>query len=95
MSGEELDIAIIAHDSRIQKLFDEQQISWGVQYELARGITAGQWTWEAIETKISELKGPNAEVAYRIRNLMRDRDLRVAADLSIWYVSIPVETFGL
>jgi hypothetical protein len=39
---------IIAHDEKKQKLFDKYKISKAVQFEFARGITQGLWTWDQV-----------------------------------------------
>lgn len=41
-------IVLIAHDQNVQRMFDELRIPWGVQYEIARGITSGRWDWEEV-----------------------------------------------
>ncbi|PFH49062.1 hypothetical protein AMATHDRAFT_64002 [Amanita thiersii Skay4041] len=76
---------IIAYDKNVQKLMDEMHISWGVQYELARGVTADAWNWSDVtREKLEELKGSNAESAYRVANVMRNRTLNKKMNLSIW-----------
>jgi hypothetical protein len=40
--GVDLETCLIAHDARIQALLDKEDISWGVQFELARGVTTGR-----------------------------------------------------
>jgi hypothetical protein len=82
--GVDLDTTTIAHDARIQALLDLKQISWGVQFELARGVTTGQWTWDVVESKISELSGPSAKTAYRVRSVMLNVPQRGNSDLAIW-----------
>ncbi|KAI0673977.1 RNA dependent RNA polymerase-domain-containing protein [Trametes maxima] len=41
-------VHIIAHSASVQRLFDELNVAWGVQYELARGVSRGWWTWDDI-----------------------------------------------
>ncbi|KAF9011305.1 RNA dependent RNA polymerase-domain-containing protein [Cyathus striatus] len=66
-----LDKKIIAHCDETQKLLDEKQIAWGVQYELARGITHGRWTWKDVRMNLHQLTGTNAEAAHRVFSVMR------------------------
>jgi hypothetical protein len=85
--GVNLETCLIAHDARIQALLDKKEISWGVQFELARGVTTGQWTWDAVESKIGELTGRNVDAAYRVRNVMLDLPQKIT-ERTIWYVSL-------
>jgi hypothetical protein len=87
LSSADLNTTIIAHNSSIQALLDENRISWGVQFELARGVTTGHWTWDAVEDKIGELTGSNAKAAQRVRSVMLNVPQK-APDLTIWYVHI-------
>jgi hypothetical protein len=87
LSSVDLDISIIAHDTRIQALLDGNRISWGVQFELARGVTTGQWTWDAVESKVGELRGPSAKAAQRVRSVILNLPPK-APDLTIWYAHI-------
>lgn len=46
---------------------EQLKISWGVQYELARGVLAEKWTWDDItDTVLRQLCGSNAEAASRV-----------------------------
>ena len=48
----------ISHDSVAQKFMDKYKISWHVQYELARGVCTGLWSWADItHDKVRELAG--------------------------------------
>ena len=85
--GTELAFQILAHNNEVQKELDAMNISWGVQYELARGITANLWTWEEIRTEqLQKLKGTNVQAAYRVANVMRNRPISVRQGLSLWFV---------
>lgn len=62
-------------------------ISWGVQYELARGVTANLWTWSEINPdQLQKLKGTNVEAAYRVANVMRNRPVSARDGLRLWFV---------
>ncbi|KAF8899369.1 RNA dependent RNA polymerase-domain-containing protein [Infundibulicybe gibba] len=74
--GRDLDPFIIAHSDTVQQLLDKHNISWGVQYELARGITTKAWDWSDIEGKISGLVGTNAESAHLVSDIIRGRPRR-------------------
>ena len=39
---------IVAHDASKQRLFDKYAVPKSIQFELARGITDGYWTWGQI-----------------------------------------------
>lgn len=44
-----------------------RQIAWGVQYEIAYGVTRGSWQWtDVTEKKLDELKGSNACKAHQV-----------------------------
>ena len=46
---------------------EQLKISWGVQYELARGVLAEKWTWGNITDHVLEqLRGSNAQAASRV-----------------------------
>lgn len=62
---------VIAHDSRVQALFDKHEIARGVQFEIVRGITHGWWDWDYIvEGKIKALKGSNYDKAPTVFNII-------------------------
>ncbi|KAI0684509.1 RNA dependent RNA polymerase-domain-containing protein [Cytidiella melzeri] len=42
---------IIAHDTAAQELMDNLKLSWGTQYELARGVTKGWWQWADVDAE--------------------------------------------
>ncbi|TFK42152.1 RNA dependent RNA polymerase-domain-containing protein [Crucibulum laeve] len=75
---------IIAHHNKVQQVMDGKRIAWGVQYELARGVTLGAWDWEQIRQKVNELRGTNAEAAYRVRSVMFGKSSVTNNHLSIW-----------
>jgi len=46
---------------------EQLKISWGVQYELARGVLSEKWTWEGItDNVLRQLRGSNAQAAARV-----------------------------
>lgn len=46
---------------------EQLKISWGVQYELARGVLADKWSWDDITDNIlRQLRGSNAQAASRV-----------------------------
>lgn len=52
---------------------ESRRISWGVQYELARGVLAERWKWEDVSDKVLEsLQGSNAVAASRVRSVMAE-----------------------
>jgi hypothetical protein len=83
--GDKLEARYIAHDDSVQKLMDTMGISWGVQYELARGVNAGLWKWdEVLHDKLARLKGSNKVSAYRVAHVMLDRPLSKNVNLALW-----------
>lgn len=85
--GTELAFKMIEHDQEVQKKFDAMGISWGVQYELARGVTANLWTWSEINTdQLQKLQGTNVEAAYRVAHVMRNRPVNARDGLRLWFV---------
>lgn len=58
---------IICHSKTVQERMEQLKISWGVQYELARGVLADKWTWDDISDNVLiQLRGSNAEAASRV-----------------------------
>ncbi|KAF9471940.1 hypothetical protein BDN70DRAFT_868854 [Pholiota conissans] len=81
--GTNLSISIIAHCPQTQKLLDEKNIAWGTQFELARGVTAGSWTWSDVQSKVDHFPGDNATTAIKVPSIMLDRSV-AASDNSLW-----------
>ncbi|TFK66180.1 hypothetical protein BDN72DRAFT_900047 [Pluteus cervinus] len=74
--GVDLKVEIIAHDSQVQRALDQNQIPWGAQWELARGVTLGAWGWADVMTEIQSFRGPNnVETAYKVVSTMMKRVL--------------------
>ncbi|KAI0095023.1 RNA dependent RNA polymerase-domain-containing protein [Irpex rosettiformis] len=66
-------IYIVAHDRRVQGLMDSFNISWGTQYEIARGISDGRWEWSEITVeKLKQLKGKSQDAASRVSSVLMD-----------------------
>ncbi|THU92070.1 hypothetical protein K435DRAFT_672820 [Dendrothele bispora CBS 962.96] len=77
--GVHLPTFIIAHDKVVQRLFDdpEKPVAWGTQYELARGVTANEWTWSDVKAKIENFAGKkDEEVLHKVRGIMFDTTQR-------------------
>lgn len=63
----------ICHSARAQQRMERLKISWGVQYELARGELAKDWTWDDVTGEVLErLRGSNADAAPRVRSVMSE-----------------------
>lgn len=74
--GVKLSTNIVAHDSAVQKLFDNQEISWGVQWELARGVSTDCWTWDEVKDKLlssDSLRGTEEEVLFKVASIMKNQ----------------------
>lgn len=82
--GVALEVATIAYCAETQKVMDEKQIAWGVQYELARGVTQNKWDWSTVREKLDQLVGNNAQVARKVRRVMLGGSSSDSADLSVW-----------
>ncbi len=52
---------------------EQLKISWGVQYELARGVLAEKWTWDGVNDNVlKQLLGSNAQAASRVHAVMSE-----------------------
>ncbi|KAG1730698.1 RNA dependent RNA polymerase-domain-containing protein [Suillus paluster] len=72
--GVQLDVAHIAHCEKAQAVLDRHQLAWGTVYELARGVTRGSWTFaDMTENRLIKLKGSNAEAAWKVTAVMKDK----------------------
>ncbi|KAF9535602.1 RNA dependent RNA polymerase-domain-containing protein [Crepidotus variabilis] len=82
--GTDLDTFIIAHCDETQRALDKSQIAWGVQFEFARGVSAGLWAWEDVRRNIDNLRGSNLDSASRVEKVMRQKNTSRPSDTSIW-----------
>jgi len=85
--GTDLEVMKIAHSCKAQKLLDENNIPWGAQYEIARGICSGLWSWDRVESQVRLLRGKNSEVAFKVEKVMKGRGGSTPSDMHIWYSS--------
>ena len=80
-------VCVIAHSRKVQKLFDSMHISWAVQYEIARGVSLGWWTWDKItEDKLRHLQDPTNSAAAHVSQQIRGHPASAATpmDIAIW-----------
>ncbi|TBU58167.1 RNA dependent RNA polymerase-domain-containing protein [Dichomitus squalens] len=79
-------VYILAHDKDMQKLFDKIPLSWGVQYEIARGVSLGLWSWDTVrKAKLESLRGPNNNAASRVSQVLgRPLCDMSPSDAAIW-----------
>lgn len=86
--GTDLEQVIIAHDKETQAILDQYKISWGTQYELARGVTSGTWKWEEVKSKVKDLSGDNAHAAWKVQSIMRGKPVTSTnpSESYLWYV---------
>ncbi|KII94231.1 hypothetical protein PLICRDRAFT_675257 [Plicaturopsis crispa FD-325 SS-3] len=72
--GTALNTFVIAHDALVQEIMDKKGLNWGTQYEIARGITQGHWTWDQLKRNgaklLSDLRGPNVQAAPLVRHVI-------------------------
>ena len=65
---------IIAHDKKVQGEMDLRRNSWGVQYEIARGVSKGDFAWSDVTSeKLDLLTGSNAEAAPKVYDVILGR----------------------
>ncbi|THH01293.1 hypothetical protein EW026_g1385 [Hermanssonia centrifuga] len=77
--------AVIAHDATKQQLMDNYGLSWGTQYEIARGITNGWWAWEDVTgPKMSELKDTNQRSAPKVADVMGRPEYAAGYNYPLW-----------
>ncbi|EGO05196.1 hypothetical protein SERLA73DRAFT_68825 [Serpula lacrymans var. lacrymans S7.3] len=63
---------IIAHSPQLQKCFDARQISYGVQWLIARSITMGALTYDNINVPdLDKLKGSNEQACPMTQQIIR------------------------
>lgn len=82
----QLKLNIIAHCAEVQKLMDSEKIAWGVQYELARGVSRKAWGWgDVTAEKLQRLKGINFEAAPKVAEVMLEQTFKSSSkDMMIW-----------
>ncbi|KAG5643296.1 hypothetical protein DXG03_001223 [Asterophora parasitica] len=81
--GVDLKACIIAHDAAVQALMDKAKLDWGVQYEIARGIARGYWTWPDVALKIAQLGTLGTKHAYKVRSVMVNEAVKTLDD-AVW-----------
>ncbi|KAI0684677.1 RNA dependent RNA polymerase-domain-containing protein [Cytidiella melzeri] len=66
----DIGIVTIAHNIGKQYLMDHMKIAWGTQYEIARGVCDGRWTWQDVTVhKLHQLIGDNQDAAHRVSSV--------------------------
>ncbi|KAJ7157370.1 RNA dependent RNA polymerase-domain-containing protein [Mycena filopes] len=68
--GRHLEPFIVCHSHEVQPDLDSLQIARGVQWELVRGVTANEWTWDDVRPKLRLLQGTNEKIAPAVRSIM-------------------------
>ncbi|KAI0307660.1 RNA dependent RNA polymerase-domain-containing protein [Multifurca ochricompacta] len=64
---------VICHCEGVQQSMEHLGVSWGVQYELARGVLAKKWTWaDVTDSVLARLQGSNAKAAPRVHSVMSE-----------------------
>ncbi|KAJ7760095.1 RNA dependent RNA polymerase-domain-containing protein [Mycena maculata] len=86
--GSALEVHIIEHDPKVLEQFDQVGVHLGVQWELARGVTTGKWTWQQVLAEMAKdkftFKGPNAHTAGKVPVIMTGRPELECNDLALW-----------
>ncbi|KAJ7511698.1 RNA dependent RNA polymerase-domain-containing protein [Mycena galericulata] len=87
--GSALDLHTIAHDAKVQQRFDNVGVHFGVQWELARGVSTNRWGWRAVEKKMEgkydAFTGPNWVRAGQVPAIMAGVRNPESRDLALWY----------
>lgn len=83
---------IVAHDLEKQKLFDKYSTPKAIQFELARGIMNGLWTWQSITesliANISKMDRFHLMMHHAHAFLMkRDIGPQSQSEISLWCVA--------
>jgi hypothetical protein len=74
--GDDLPYHFIAHDHTKQAIMDAKHLSRGVQFEIARGVSQGNWDWSDVTPKkLGLLEGTNADAAWKVAHVMQSRNL--------------------
>ncbi|KDQ62864.1 hypothetical protein JAAARDRAFT_53096 [Jaapia argillacea MUCL 33604] len=64
----------IAHSLCVQK--DLENLSWGVQWEIARGVTNGLWSFDDVTSeKCKLLVGSNAQAAFKVPAVILGKEI--------------------
>ncbi|TDL26400.1 hypothetical protein BD410DRAFT_763609 [Rickenella mellea] len=72
VTSDDPDYVIIAHEMDVQQAMEARKLPWAVQWEIARGISQGTWSWSDVtESKLDKLKGSNAEAAPLVAETIR------------------------
>lgn len=86
------DVFIIAHDARVQALFDKYDIAYGVQFQVARGVISGTWLWKDVtKAKVKQFRGSNENIAEKVRYIIKGEELPqvlLHGALPVWYVPL-------
>lgn len=85
--GEDLPVCIIAHDRDAQSLMDSMHISWGVQWEIARGVSRDAWNWSDLTPgQLNLMEGSNADAAWKVYHVMNTGQVPSATpgNLELW-----------
>jgi hypothetical protein len=91
----------IAHDDWVQKLIERRQLAWGVQWEIARGITDSLWKWEDVAPeKLDKLKGTNTQAASKVGKIIQGEQIstvtpNVENEHRLWFVRSSPISFAL
>ncbi|KAJ6601037.1 RNA dependent RNA polymerase-domain-containing protein [Mycena vulgaris] len=77
---------LISHSADLQPELDRLQIARGVQWELARGVQSGSWTWDDVKANLDKLTGANADIAPGVRSTILGEPSRLCTphELSLW-----------
>ncbi|KAK7043739.1 hypothetical protein VNI00_008351 [Paramarasmius palmivorus] len=68
----DLPTCLVAHNKEAQRLFDNPKtcVGWGTQFNLARGVVNGDWTWEDVVKNIGKLTGTDSEKMHLVSEIM-------------------------
>lgn len=87
--GSALDVYTIVHSKEVQRRFDQVGVHFGVQWELARGVSTQKWEWKDVLQKMNEdfdgFRTSNSQWAGRVPAIMAGFTEAEPCDLALWY----------
>lgn len=90
-------VVLIAHSPEAQHLMDQLGIAWGVQYEIARGVSRGWWSWSDVTLpNLEKLRGQSKDAALKVPQVLSHSPSVAISqpDLQLWCVRHCVACLG-
>ncbi|TCD64750.1 hypothetical protein EIP91_003672 [Steccherinum ochraceum] len=78
-------ISFICHNTEAVASMDACDLAFGTQYEIARGVSDGSWTWSDVTPAIiMSLRGSNSETAHRVDRILGKGKGRLISNSKVW-----------